>query len=611
MAAARRPGKTHRLLRESLIARLRKRPALLVVGGLALGAVAVGICLLLLHFVIEPFSRPETRGYTTFRGEHFKLWYNDESEHKGQWAEMEAALETEYVELLALMGIPEDAFDGDMDVFVHDSIPQMQTSIMRRKASTAGAVFHYPFDVLVAESPRPALIEVLLHYGWGGCFSPALYAGTLEYLTDPEISYLSIVKAAPSEMAHPLNDLLALELRGGFPATMYRQLTGPTAPTAIVDFQTIRIFFAIPNSLADAQVDRFPVLEMAALVEFLVEQRGGMQQFAQAWGPGLLDGVLQRVDAAMSMDELDALWQASINTTGDVASVSPLWRVEFLLEGGFSEDAFELIKTWDPNAETHTPEECAAAARCALSVGAFDEAARWAEALDESIRGEYEQLLQLFAGWERRETGELVLLAPAPLVDAAFERVEAGYGAICDRIGTSLKEGSGVRPIFFVYRDEASCAMGAQLAPANPAALSAAHVVLDDNMAYAIVDLLLPRLWNWRPISPLVRLGTVAALVFPREELLAWGTELACTGDWRSISSLSISSASEHLLRAEVGLLIAEVESMGGIEAVHAAWVAGQEHGRVSLETTLQSVVGSTTREMERRILFDVIDCNN
>jgi len=583
---------------------------LLVIGGVGLGGVAVGVCLLLLHFVIQPFSRPETRGYTTFQGEHFKLWYDDESERMDERSGMEASLEREYEDLLALMGVPESAIDGSMDVFIHDSIPQMQMSIMRRKSLTAGAVFNHPFDVLAGESPRRALAEVLLYYGWGGCHSPALYAGTVEYLTDPQRSYLSIIRAAPAEMTHSINDLSVLEYRGSFPSTMYRQLTGPTATTAIMDLLTIRIFFSVPESLAEAQQDQFHVLEMAALVEFLVEQRGGMQTLAQGWGPGVLGAILQRVDEASSSDELDVLWQAAIESQGDVAAVAPVLRVELLLEGGFSERAYELIRSWDSDPNVHTSVECAVAARCALAVGEFDSAGPWVEGLDERIRGEYDQLLQLFGDWERRETSEFVVVAPRQGLEEAFSRLEEGYSGMCERTDSSLAASSGIRPIFFVHPDEASCMVGKQLASANPTTVSAVHLTLDDDLQYTIVDLLLPRLWKWWPISPLVRLGTVTALVTPRDELISWATELACAGDWRRIAGLSVSSASDHLLRTEVGLLIAQVEEIGGIDAVRALWTAGREHGRISMEATLQAVVGSTTRELEDLMISEVIHCD-
>ncbi|MBU0596474.1 hypothetical protein KJ567_07310, partial [Candidatus Bipolaricaulota bacterium] len=318
MASARRPSKAHRLQRDTAWARfireLKKRPALLTLGGLALGAVAIGVCLLLLHFVIQPFSRPEAKGYTTFKGENFRLWYDDESANMEDHAAMQEALEREYAGLIALLGVSEAVFEAPIDVFVHDSIPAMQMSIMRRKSSTAGAVFDYPFDVLADQSPRRALAEVMLFYEWGGCFTSALYAGTLEYITAPEVPYLSIVKAAPDEMTHSLEELAVMESRGEFGTTMYRELSGPMASAAIVDLASFQVLLRVPQSLAEAQEQRFPVLEMASLVEFLVEQRGGMSRLATAWGPGQLSSVLQRADAASSLDELNALWQEAIET---------------------------------------------------------------------------------------------------------------------------------------------------------------------------------------------------------------------------------------------------------------------------------------------------------
>jgi len=39
-------------------------------------------------------------------------------------------------------------------------------------------------------------------------------------------------------------------------------------------------------------------------------------------------------------------------------------------------------------------------------------------------------------------------------------------------------------------------------------------------------------------------------------------------------------------------------------------WTAGKDHGRISLEATVQSVTGLTTRTIEDQILFEVIDCS-
>ena len=606
-----------RLLRESrwstFVARFKERPGLFLFGGLALGAVGVGIALLLLHFVIQPFSRPETRGYVTYAGEHFKLWYDDESAYRDGQAEMHEVLEREYVSLVALMEIDESILSDRTDVFIHDSIQAMQESIMQRKAYTVGAVFTRPFDVLVGESPRRALAEVLLYYGWGQSFSPALYTGALQFLTEPDVQYMSIVKAVPGEMRHSLIDLCTLESLGSFPATMYQALTGPTSIATIaayVDLVPVRQFFLIPASLEEAQKERLHVFEAAALVEFLVEYHEGMAAVARAWGTGQLEAELQRAYPEQTIEEMNVLWWAAVEAYGDVTGVAPMRRANLLLEGGFAEEAYQVAELWMEGTTAPCSEELATAARAALSVGAFDEAAWCIGLLDESVCTEYESLLAIYDGWERWESEQLVVLAPASEIENAGIRVEAEYRSLCDRVGTSLRETSGVRPFFFVYIDAASLAIGGRLATSNPVAMSSIHLTLDEDSRFTMAEPLLARMWAWWPVSPLARIGAISALSSQRDELVRRGAELFCNASWERIGGLSTGASDKEVLRTELGLLVSQIEALVGPEAVRAVWTAGKDHGRISLEATVQSVTGLTTRTIEDQILFEVIDCS-
>ena len=607
----------NRLLRESrwssFVARFKERPGLFLFGGLALGAVGVGIALLLLHFVIQPFSRPETRGYVTYAGEHFKLWYDEESAYRDGQADMHEVLEREYDSLVALMEIDEKILNDPADVFIHDSIQAMQESIMKRKAYTVGAVFTRPFDVLVSESPRGPLAEVLLYYGWGQSFSPALYTGVLQFLIEPNASYLSILKAVPSEMRHSLADLCALESRNYFPATMYQALTGPTSIAtlaAYVDLVPVRQFFLIPASLEEAQKERLHVFEAAALIEFLVRHHEGMAAVARAWGTGQLEAQLQRAYPEQTIEEMNGLWWAAVEAHGDAAAVAPMRRANLLLEGGFAEEAYRVVETWMEESVTSSSEELATAARSALSVGAFDEAAWYIRLLGEDVRAEYEEILAVYDGWARRESEQHVVLAPASQIEDARSRVEAEYQSLCERIGANLRETAGVRPFFFVYPDAASLTIGNRLATSIPVAMSGVHLCLDEDSRFTMAEPLLSRIWGYWPASPLVRIGAISALCTPRDLLVTRGAELFCNASWQRIGGLSTGSTDKQILRTELGLLISQLEMLMGPEAVRAAWIAGKGRGRISLEATIQRVADLTTQTIEDQILYEVLDCS-
>lgn len=612
-----RRGHRSRLLTQTKWARcaewMRRRPGLMIVAGLSLGALAVGVCLLLLHFVIQPFSRPETKGYVTYPGEHFKLWYADDSQSMDGHTAMHATLEREYRDLVALMEISETLIEEPVDVFVHDSIPAMQESIMRRKSYTVGAVFERPFDVLAGTSPRRALAEVLLYLAWGECFSSAIYTGVLEFVANPEAPYLSVVKAAPDERAHSIAELCVLEAGGTFTPTMYQSLTGPTSTAtlaAYVQLKDVRAFFLIPESLAASRSEDLHRMEAASLVQFLIAEYEGFDVVRRIWGTGGLAVGLRRADPERSLEDLEDLWQTAIRVEGDTEHVPTALRAKLLLEGGFAEEAYRMIQDWDADPSGCSSEDCATAARSALAVGAFDAALPWIEALDESVRGEYEELWETFAGWAKRETGELVLLAADDAIDEALARVESEYQFLCRRLGTSLLETSEVRPAFFVYPDTESRDVGARIGGEDPTAVFSVHLVLDEDPLLAMTESLLPRLWGWRPASPLVRIGVLTALLTERSELVEQGASLYCSQAWQRVSGLAVGTTSEQILELEIGLLVSEVESIGGLDGIRALWTAGQERGRVSLETALRSVVGLGVRELEDHILVDVISCD-
>ena len=188
--SGRRPERPAGFLRS-----LRRNKYFWLASGLFGGVLVAGILALVLNYVIQPLSTPETWGYETVKTGDFHVWFTEESPSLANQQEIIAELDAEFADLLGLLHVERSDLDLPIDVFIHDSIPAMQTSIARRKSASASTYFLSVLDILAGDPVRPWLVEALLSQGWGHCYSQAIYLGTLLYLSNPNPEYLCTVAA--------------------------------------------------------------------------------------------------------------------------------------------------------------------------------------------------------------------------------------------------------------------------------------------------------------------------------------------------------------------------------------------------------------------------------
>ena len=152
------------------------------------GAIAVGV-LFLLQSLLQPGPAPETAGYEIFEGERFRLWYDEDSEAIAEREAFEAELKRQLWEVRRRLLLSEAEVPDRLDVFVHDSIAQMQTTVERRASFVRTRLLDAAIDIVVGDSPRSQLAEVLLYHGWGECFAQAVYIGLLRYVAEPDTPF--------------------------------------------------------------------------------------------------------------------------------------------------------------------------------------------------------------------------------------------------------------------------------------------------------------------------------------------------------------------------------------------------------------------------------------
>ena len=128
---------------------LRHSKGFWLASGLLGGVLVAGVLALVLIYVIQPLSTPETWGYETVKTEDFHVWFTEASPSFENRNEIIAELDEEFAELLDRLAIERSDLELPIDVFIHDSIPAMQTSIARRKSTSASTYFRSVLDISV------------------------------------------------------------------------------------------------------------------------------------------------------------------------------------------------------------------------------------------------------------------------------------------------------------------------------------------------------------------------------------------------------------------------------------------------------------------------------
>ena len=599
--SGRRPERPAGFLRS-----LRRNKYFWLASGLFGGVLVAGILALVLNYVIQPLSTPETWGYETVKTEDFHVWFTEESPSLANQQEIIAELDAEFADLLGLLHVERSDLDLPIDVFIHDSIPAMQTSIARRKSASASTYFLSVLDILAGDPVRPWLVEALLSQGWGHCYSQAIYLGTLLYLSNPNPEYLCTVAAAPQELRHSLADLVTSEDETRYPRTAYQLFGDPSSVRALLSLEDWHSLWFVSDNVASIRAADFPRTEIASLIQFVVESCGSVESLKQAWGPGTASAVLERC-WPKGTEDLTAAWALELENPSHMDCSGEAIRASLLFDAGHIEAASAIVGTWSPSSQV-TENGILLATRCCLATGDFDRAAEWASTLGDPEGQSIQSMLAGFGDWRAERFEEMTILAPSSISREELQQeIVVPYLSLCSITDASFSD--GLSPTVFVHPDAATKRAVSEHLGLDRELTPIAHVCPGEDWPYEIAHALLPRLWEPGPISPLARIGIAAFLTHPIEDLVQHGTELSCGTGWVPLMLLDVGTAKESVVRTEAGLLFAQIERTMGMDAVRRAWCESRTAGCVTLESTLRTILGTSKAEVESVLRTEVLRC--
>ncbi len=594
---------------KSLFEKSLRHPVVTLFGGLALGGIAIGIAVLILVLVVEPVATPELEGTVYYEEGDFVLRYQKDSPGREDHAALAEVLKQYHEELLDLLDVNPDLVPTPIDVFVHDDVSSMQTSISKRKSPEARSVYLAPLDLLVGEDPRGRLAELVLAFGWGRCGSQILHAGTRLYATEPKRDFHAVVAALPNRLFLTLPELIRAEERGRFPESLYQQFDSPYSPVSIA-FSDLRKLFGL-SVHGEVSPEDILALEAASFVQFLIETKGGIRAVKQAWGRGSTVNLLNRIDS-VPPEEMGARWYTAGIEAGRGAPDFPFLSVYYLLGGGFPDAAWIRSSTW--HGEDLSQGEITLAVRCALAVGAFIEARALISHLEGGeAKDDMQALLTLYEGWTVTEApGLRVFVSPQVFREGGPEisQIERLFERMTEELALPTSDLPERMTLFF-HPDTETRDRGESLIPLSSEKNATLHLLPKDDVAYRMGEVLPIYAWGKDTYSRLLRAGVAMALSCDEDLLVEEGCRLRQEGLWFSLSSIDFGMASQRTVEVEAGLLLYYILERYGGEALREIWVATSPLDRyLSFDTALTEVCATTREEIEESLFSSLLSCN-
>jgi len=579
----------------------------MTVGGLVLGGLGALIFVILINYVIQPQMSVETRDIYEVHGDRFNVWYHEDSPQRASYAELNRLLEASLDDLLVRLDVEASAIPVPIDVLVHDNTRQLQSSIAQRKTAAGTHTFYAVLDLLGGEDPYPRMTELVLAFGWGECFSQLLYEGTRGILVNPDRNHHVAVAAAPAKLRFSVEDLLQLDASGVFEQTIYQQFDSPfSSRLALSSFEGIAAFYSAFGSGGIPEED-LESLQAASLVEYLIDRNGGIDAIREVWGPGSSRALLERLTGG-AIEDLTASWWETAIDQGTASAEYDYYRALYLFEAGSFEEAHRFVAAW--NADDLSPAGLALTVRVSLAVGAFDEAAAWAEAAGGD--GQLAEWAALYAGWSRFEDDGITILGDLSEVEAGalVDEVRTGLASIASALALTAEQ-VPTRTTFFCYGDEVDRRAGSGVTPADNSQRTAWHIVEGESIAWALASSLPSYAYGIASASNLLQTGLAAVITIPRADLEATGCEIFLGGNWTPLWQLGFGGVAPDLFRTESGLLIGHVIDSQGLEIVPQLWRAtARLGGGRSLDSALLEYAGTTRREIEEELLNTVLVCD-
>ena len=591
---------------DSLWHKLRNKPFLAMLGGFAIAGVAVGILVLFALVWVEPTSAPEKAGTVQFHTDHFTLWYQKGATGIACHTRLSEELRHDLDDLTRVLKVDPKLIPDPIDVFVHDNISAMQSSIAKRKSPNSRGGYMAPLDLLAGESPRRRLAELVLAFGWGECGSSLLKQGMAIYAGDPQRNFHAVIAALPKRLYYPLPELILMEKRGRFTESLYEQFDSPYSPASIL-FSNLGNLYNL-SVHGEASPEDIPALESASFVQFLIETKGGIDAARRAWGRGSTVNLLRRINDG-SIEDLGARWHARGIEEGKNAPDFRFLSVYYLLAAGFPDTAWRMCSAWP--VENLSQDEISVAVRCAIAVGEFSDAAGLISHLEKGEeRDTMRSLLELFKGWTVTEYHEVrTFVSPHVSMDASagMSNVEGTLDGMIERLSLT-QEDLPERMTVFLYPSEEIQKEGESLVPLSSSKNATLQMLPGNNLSHQIAEVLPVYAWGKDTYSHLLREGVVTALSSDRSLLVGEGRKLRREEHWFPLSSVDYGMTSKETVEVESGLLIDYILDRYGGKALREIWVATSPLGQyLSFDHALSEVCSTTRGEIEEELFSSTL----
>ena len=574
-----------------------------MIGGLLIGGLGIGIAIAILIYLVQPAATPELQGLVCYRTEEFNLWYPKDSSIKSGHSVLAAELEEELRDLIALLHVDPKLIPRPIDVFVHPDISDLQSSIMKRKGPNASSTYTAPLDLLVGEDPRPRLAELVLAFGWGDCRSQILKTGMRMYAADPNRNFHAVVAGLPDRLFLSIPQLIRLEEKNRFPPSLYDQFDSPYSPAAIVSLDAFKGIFDLR---AENETGSIPALESASLVQFLIEQEGGITGVRRAWGKGSTERLLARITPE-SITHLSEGWREAALASGMKAPDYHRWHSYYLLASGdpgraYAEARKYLVGSADPA-------EIAIAVKCAISMGDFAAAERIAAGLTGEVYAEMKRYLTLFHGWATASSGTIRVLAPdRATAQEKVKTLQTSYQEVIRKLALAPAELPSQVTVF-LYPDQATRAAGETVTPLPPEESAAFHLLVDDDAVLQLARTTPAYAFRMDTYSNLLRDGLAVALTTETADLVAQGRRLRQEGRWTSLYILDYGTSDPNTVRIEAGLMLKYVLDHFGPKAIRSIWIGTSPLGEdLSLDSAIREACGLSREELDKSV-GEWIDC--
>jgi hypothetical protein len=582
----------------------------MTIGGLMIGGLGALLFVVLLNYVIQPQMSVETRDLYCVEGDRFNVWYHEDSPSRASYASLIATLEESVDELLNRLDVAPSALPSPIDVLVHDTAAQLQSSIVQRKSPMTTHTFYAVLDLFAGEDPYPRLAELVLAFGWGQCHSQLLYTGTIRVLAEPNRNFHAAVAAAPARVQRSVEDLIKLEAAGEFDSTLYQEFDSPfSASMALGSLEGIATFYKMFGGEGNlAPEESFATLQAASLVQYLIDCNGGLEALRSVWGPGFSESLIARI-ACGPLDDLTRSWLEAARAVGTVEEEYEYYRALYLFEAGELDAAYDLTRSWDKH--DRTDESVLLMIRTALAVGAFERARSLIEEA-EFVSAPVEDWAAVFDGWDLLEAEGIRILGRGSEEELARWRVQALEAR--DEVAAALGFSSAELPpriTVFVYESREACQSGRSVTPDVAAHQTAWHVVVGDDIVWALAETLPAYGYRINTASNLLRTGLATVITVDSDELVARGCELLVAGEWFPLWQLGLGAVSSRLLQIETGLMIQHLVDHHGLELIPDLWYATARLGRgMSIDSAILEYAGTTRREIEEQLLNSVLVCD-